>query len=242
MHSGMLAKINAATILSESQAIAIFHAKSPHKARGKTSRMLSEKYGVTMKAVRDIWNFRTWKWETMPYWSAKDMSIFLSKHLCTECRLRGVRSLAEACKVCASPRPRGRPGIQRSSTATKAMGGCASAWPAATLHSSYDHFPIPLSNAGVGSFGYNQPLQGQDRDSLEAYRLQLESFYGDIVHGTSSSPNPTDLSLSPDNDSVMNDVIWCYQIFQKGPASSCSPVSLENDNGDDLAYLVQHLS
>ena len=122
----MLAKIKAATVLSESQAIAIFRAKSPHKARGKTSRMLSEKYAVTMKAVRDIWNFSTWKLESMPYWSAKDMSIFLSKHLCTECRLRGVRSLAEASKVCDSTRPRGRPGIQRSSTATKAMGRCAS--------------------------------------------------------------------------------------------------------------------
>ena len=69
-----------------------------------------------MKAVRDIWNFRTWKWETMPYWSQEDLHDFLSKHLCTGCRLKGVCSLQEACGSCAFPRRRGRRPVVNKAT------------------------------------------------------------------------------------------------------------------------------
>mgnify|MGYP000716238682 CR=1 FL=1 len=91
--------------INASQAIEIFLAKARRKARDPASRMLAEEYGISMKAVRDIWNFRTWKWETMPYWSQKDLHDFLSKHLCTGCRLKGVCSLQEACGSCASGSP-----------------------------------------------------------------------------------------------------------------------------------------
>ena len=65
-----------------------------------------------MKAVRDIWNQRTWPWVTMPYWTRGDWDLFLRKHLCAECHKKGVRSLAEACERCAKPRRRGRPAMQ----------------------------------------------------------------------------------------------------------------------------------
>ena len=102
------------SVINEMQAIEIFLAKASRKARDTTSRMLAEEYGITMKAVRDIWNFRTWKWETMPYWSQEDLRQFLSRHLCTDCRLQGARSLEEACKSCAFPRRRGRPVVNKA--------------------------------------------------------------------------------------------------------------------------------
>ena len=104
------------SVINEMQAIEIFLAKASRKACDTTSRMLAEEYGITMKAVRDIWNFRTWKWETMPYWSQKDLHDFLSKHLCTGCRLKGVCSLQEACGSCAFPRRRGRRPIVNKAT------------------------------------------------------------------------------------------------------------------------------
>jgi hypothetical protein len=95
--------------INASQAIEIFLTKARRKARDPASRTLAEEYGISMKAVRDIWNFRTCKWETMPYWSQEDLHDFLSKHLCTGCRLKGVCSLQEACLSFAFPRRRGRP-------------------------------------------------------------------------------------------------------------------------------------
>ena len=104
------------SVINASQAIEIFLAKARRKSRDPASRMLAEEYGISMKAVRDIWNFRTWKWETMPYWSQKDLHDFLSKHLCTGCRLKGVCSLQEACGSCAFPRRRGRRRIVNKAT------------------------------------------------------------------------------------------------------------------------------
>jgi hypothetical protein len=57
-----------ATVLDARDAVAIFCAKSGRKHRDALSAMLSETYGITMKAVRDIWNLRTWKWDTRKYW------------------------------------------------------------------------------------------------------------------------------------------------------------------------------
>ena len=104
------------SVINASQAIEIFLAKARRKARDPASRMLAEEYGISMKAVRDIWNFRTWKWETMPYWSQEDLHDFLSKHLCTGCRLKGVCSLQEACGSCAFARRRGRRRVVNKAT------------------------------------------------------------------------------------------------------------------------------
>ena len=90
-------------------AIAIFRAKAERMPRDRTSSLLSEQYGITMKAVRDIWNLRTWAWTTMPFWTKSDLSQFLQKHLCDKCRSNGVQSIASACSLCATPRRRGRP-------------------------------------------------------------------------------------------------------------------------------------
>ena len=66
------------SVINASQAIEIFLAKARRKSRDPASRTLAEEYGISMKAVRDIWNFRTWKWETMPYWSQEDLHDFFN--------------------------------------------------------------------------------------------------------------------------------------------------------------------
>ena len=98
--------------LDEEAAINIYLAKAWRTPRDSTSAQLAAQYGITMKAVRDIWNQRTWPWVTMPYWTREDWDLFARKHLCAECREKGVRSLAEACERCAKPRRRGRPAMQ----------------------------------------------------------------------------------------------------------------------------------
>jgi len=45
----------------------IYLAKAWRTPRDSTSAQLAAQYGITMKAVRDIWNQRTWPWVTMPY-------------------------------------------------------------------------------------------------------------------------------------------------------------------------------
>jgi hypothetical protein len=95
--------------LDAQDAIAIFRAREQRMPRDRTSALLSEQYGITMKAVRDVWNLRTWTWTTMPFWTKRDLSQFLQKHLCDKCHRNGVQSIASACSLCATPRRRGRP-------------------------------------------------------------------------------------------------------------------------------------
>ena len=97
------------TTLTAHDAIDIYLAKASRSARDSLTSVLSKRYNITMKAVRDVWNLRTWAWATMPFWTRSDLEKFLRKHLCTQCQRKGVTSLASACKDCAKPRRRGRP-------------------------------------------------------------------------------------------------------------------------------------
>lgn len=97
------------TTLDAEGAVDIFLAKRRHKKRDTLSATLAEKHGITSKAVRDVWKLRTWAWRTMPYWTAEDLDFFLTKHLCANCRKRGVSSWQSACSKCTAPKRRGRP-------------------------------------------------------------------------------------------------------------------------------------
>jgi hypothetical protein len=108
LEESSLGKVGAATIDAD-KAIAIYLAKARHAAGDMTSGMLAAEHGITKKAVRDVWNLRTWPWITMPYWSQSDLQLFLSNHLCAECRRKGVQTLDNACSKCSGPRRRGRP-------------------------------------------------------------------------------------------------------------------------------------
>jgi hypothetical protein len=124
--------------LDEEAAINIYLAKAWRTPRDSTSVQLAAQYGITMKDVRDIWNQRTWSWVTMPYWTREDWDLFARKHLCAECREKGVRSLAEACERCPKPRRRGRPVMQA------ALPRCDAAPPSTLPRHDDDGPPGPL--------------------------------------------------------------------------------------------------
>jgi hypothetical protein len=104
-----------ASTLDAEAAIKVYLAKASCSPRDGTTAALAKQYNITMKAVRDVWNLRTWTWSTMPYWTYSDQKKFLRQHLCIHCQIKGVRSLASACKTCATPRRRGRRPVQTPS-------------------------------------------------------------------------------------------------------------------------------
>lgn len=67
--------------ISPADAITIFVAKQ-QKTRTKRDRLasrLAHEYSITSKAVRDIWNLRTWSRKTRPYWTELDTAHFAGK-------------------------------------------------------------------------------------------------------------------------------------------------------------------
>eukprot|EP00277_Geminigera_cryophila_P005248 CAMPEP_0179420940 /NCGR_PEP_ID=MMETSP0799-20121207/9467_1 /TAXON_ID=46947 /ORGANISM="Geminigera cryophila, Strain CCMP2564" /LENGTH=222 /DNA_ID=CAMNT_0021194647 /DNA_START=113 /DNA_END=777 /DNA_ORIENTATION=+ len=99
------------SVLTPEQAVLIFTSRTAKssKLRDSSSSKLAKEYGVTTKAVRDIWNMRTWVWTTMSYWSDEDMKTFLKKRLCKDCKLKNVERIEDTCEKCAIRRRRGRP-------------------------------------------------------------------------------------------------------------------------------------
>jgi hypothetical protein len=61
--------------ITESDAIDIFQAKIQRS--GVDSARLALRYGITAKAVRDIWVMRTWITTTMSYWTKEDTLQYL---------------------------------------------------------------------------------------------------------------------------------------------------------------------
>ena len=100
-------------ILTHAQAIQIYRAKADREVRDTLAADIATQFGITAKAVRDIWNLRTWNKTTMPFWMQADHDRFLNKRLCQQCRSRKIRSLPDGCETCSKPRARGRPRIQR---------------------------------------------------------------------------------------------------------------------------------
>jgi len=67
--------------LSSNEAVRIFlAAKHGRTKRDRLALRLAHDFGITPKAVRDIWNLRTWARTTKPYWSPSD---FLKGQPCT---------------------------------------------------------------------------------------------------------------------------------------------------------------
>ena len=67
--------------LTAADAARIF--KTKYQKSAKTSKMLASKYGVTAKAIRDVWSLKTWTLITMPYWSEEDRNHFAKMPLTT---------------------------------------------------------------------------------------------------------------------------------------------------------------
>jgi len=53
--------------LTPEQAIDIFKMRGTKKAR--TASLLATKYGITPKAIRDIWTRKSWAQDTRPHWN-----------------------------------------------------------------------------------------------------------------------------------------------------------------------------
>jgi hypothetical protein len=66
-----------ATKLNKEAALEIFQAKCCNGGkRSRLSAILGRRYGITAKAVRDIWNGRTWANVTKPLWTAEDLEAY----------------------------------------------------------------------------------------------------------------------------------------------------------------------
>ena len=75
--------------LTATDAAHIFKAKLNRTA--KMSAQLAEEYGVTSKAIRDVWSLKTWVAFTKPYWAEEDKHRFTSST-----PLTGVQSAEQA--------------------------------------------------------------------------------------------------------------------------------------------------
>ena len=104
-------------MLTENDAVEIYRAKQT-KTRNDAAR-LGEKFGVTAKAVRDVWRRRTWTHATRHLWSSQEMREHLEGIRCPTCKLHGVGHVEAACQKCVkriyrpSPSKEGAHGLQQ---------------------------------------------------------------------------------------------------------------------------------
>jgi hypothetical protein len=68
--------------ISSNAAILIFNAAKHNRTkRDRLAHRFAKEFGITPKAVRDIWNLRTWVQTTKPFWSPPDETNFLKREL-----------------------------------------------------------------------------------------------------------------------------------------------------------------
>lgn len=108
-HPHTLNRRHMLAIITDHDAIEIYRAKENHTRRDNVAEILSQKYQITMKAIRDIWNLRTWREVTKPYWTVEDQMKYLKTNQCASCKAKKVHFLHEACETCNRPTKRGRP-------------------------------------------------------------------------------------------------------------------------------------
>ena len=82
----------------------IFISKKYQTKRDGLACTMARQFGITPKAVRDIWNLRTWRKETEPHWSTKDAENFVNRRLCFGCKDRGFTRIQQACEMCRNNR------------------------------------------------------------------------------------------------------------------------------------------
>ena len=97
-------------VITADAAREIFMAKlerTRSKKDGLAAR-LGEDFGISAKAVRDIWRLRTWTQATWPFWTPEDMRKHLKTGLCVSCRHAELASLSLACRACKNKVSHGR--------------------------------------------------------------------------------------------------------------------------------------
>ena len=78
------------TYLDASEAAIIFRSK--HGVHAQSTKDLAQQYNLSTKAVRDIWNMRTWVKVTAPYWSPVERYMWLRKLCCPSCISTGAHA------------------------------------------------------------------------------------------------------------------------------------------------------
>ena len=67
------AELRGICTITEEEAVIIFRAnKAERVKRDRLASRLADEYGITAKAVRDIWSLRTWIRATKPHWTSDD--------------------------------------------------------------------------------------------------------------------------------------------------------------------------
>ena len=74
-----------ASVLTKDDARAIYHVKRSGKCRHDAA-LLGAHYGISAKAVRDVWSHRTWSEATMCLWTLQDVTKYVHMQLCSDCR------------------------------------------------------------------------------------------------------------------------------------------------------------
>jgi len=169
-----------ATKLDAAAAIAIFLAR--RQQRDGTTAALAKQYNITMKAVRDVWNRRTWRETTRPYWTRDDERKYYEKVRCSRCKSDGVTSQASACAACAAPRRRGRPArselaMSRNNDEYSARKDGLVARP---LCSMYADSPTPWDQQGS--------ISVSGADNIPAHSISQSEISGDVQIDTATTP------------------------------------------------------
>lgn len=82
--------------ITAEEAVLIFQERKNRKNRDQSALTLSLQYGLTSKAISDIWNLRTWRKATRPYWCASDVEMAL----CDECLRKNHGNFYQQCAAC----------------------------------------------------------------------------------------------------------------------------------------------
>lgn len=83
-------------VISANEAIQIFVAKQHnHEIGDHLASRLATEFSLTNKAIRDIWNLRTWGPATKPYWTLSDTQLSLRKDASKKIKGEQVRRMQE---------------------------------------------------------------------------------------------------------------------------------------------------
>ena len=130
-------------MLTTGDARAIYQVKSDGKGPHDAAR-LAEQYGITGKAIRDIWSHRTWVRATVTSWTHEQVTTYVHKRLCAGCRNAGINfDHGTACPRCMRSVRRIRE--LRAGGASPQSNGAAATVPAVTVSASIGNDSTGLS-------------------------------------------------------------------------------------------------
>jgi hypothetical protein len=169
------------TILAAEDARTIYQVKKQGKSPRDAAR-LAGLYGITAKAVRDVWTHRTWTRATMSLWTVEDMELYMRRQLCADCCHAGV-NLEKITAACTTCKAKVRKIVRRRTDlrGTRENGTAATAGPAAGPSASEPSHESTLSSdrytfGSLRSSGWDQIWCRQDRHHSGLLQEALDSM------------------------------------------------------------------